>query len=66
MGEIVNLRLFKKARARKQAEQAATAKRSATGLSRAEVDGEIKRRLLERARLDGAQLTPDDDQPGTA
>jgi len=56
MGEIVNLRRVKRARARDDAAVAAAANRARSGTSKAQREAEAKRQALAEQRLDGAQL----------
>ena len=55
MGEIVNLRRARKARARDAAAQRAAENRARHGASKAEREVEAKRQTLANARLDGAK-----------
>ncbi len=56
MGEIVNLRRVKRARARDEAAAQVAENRTRTGMSKAEREAETKRRSIAELRLDGAKL----------
>ncbi len=60
MGEIVNLRRARKAKARDEAAEQATANRARTGLTKAAREAEAKRRIALGRQLDGARL--DDEE----
>lgn len=53
MGEIVNLRLARKRKARGETERAAGERRVQFGRSKAETDAEAKRRGVDQRALDG-------------
>lgn len=57
MGEIVNLRRVKKARARDEAAQRAAENRARAGVSKAERKAEAKRRAAAEMGLDGVKLS---------
>ncbi len=61
MGEIVNLRRVKKARARDAAAERAAENRARHGMTKLERDAEAKRRERRDAELDGARLPARDD-----
>ncbi|HZF74444.1 MAG TPA: DUF4169 family protein [Acetobacteraceae bacterium] len=56
MAEIVNLRQARKQRARREAEDAASANRAKHGRTRAEREAEARREAERRRLLDGARL----------
>ena len=62
MGDVVNLRKARKAKAREQAQADATANRARTGRTKAERDAEQLQRDQARRLLDGAKL-PDFEMP---
>jgi len=53
LGEIVNLRLARKRKARSQAEREAAERRAQFGQPKAEIEVEAKRRELAERALDG-------------
>jgi hypothetical protein len=58
MGEIVNLRRARKARARDEAAQRAAENRARAGMSKAERAAEAKRKELAARTLDHVRLLP--------
>ncbi len=58
MGEIVNLRRVRKARARAESAQHAAENRAINGVSKAERDGQSKRRSAAEKALDHAHVLP--------
>ena len=60
-GEVVNLRLARKRRAREEAEKTAAERRAQFGRSKAEAQIEEKRRELVARTLDGHRRVPADE-----
>ena len=60
-GEVVNLRLARKRRAREEAEKTAAELRAQFGRSKAEAEVEQKRRDLNARTLDGHRRVPVDE-----
>ncbi len=61
MGDIVNLRNQRKARARRAAEEQAAANRAKHGRTRAQREADLQAEARRRALLDGARLDRAED-----
>ncbi len=64
MGEIVNLRRMKRARAKAEAAAGAAETRARHGMTKAERAAEAKRRALLEKAVDGAALEAGDGEAG--
>jgi len=63
MGDIVNLRRFRKAKARAEAQAQAAENRAKHGRHKAERDAAAKSRRLGERQLDGHRRAPEDGEP---
>jgi hypothetical protein len=64
MGDVVNLKRFRKAKERAEAQARAEAKRAKHGRTKVERDETSTRKTLADRKLDAHQRGPDDDDPG--
>lgn len=64
MGEVINLKRFRKAKERAEAQARAEANRTKHGRSKAEREGTSAREMLADRKLDGHRRDTGDDDPG--
>ncbi|MBK8457090.1 MAG: DUF4169 family protein [Phyllobacteriaceae bacterium] len=64
MGEIVNLRMARKRKARDERDKTASANRAAHGMTKSERDRNAAERRRATSNLDGHLLDPDGKTPG--
>ena len=63
MGEVINLRQYRKAKARLEAEAVASGNRAQHGRKKSERKQESSLDALIQRRLDGARIRPSEDEP---
>lgn len=63
MGEVINLRQYRKAKARAEAETKAGTNRAQFGRKKGERDHQATLDGLIQRRLDGARIRPSEDEP---